>query len=223
MNLAKTIATLFCLIAILPSVLVAQTEEMKVAEDVAAIQEKLESASFEDRDNAEKEMIALGPDALDHLPDASADFEEDVNTRLKRIRKQLEQLAIEAAISPSKITLSGTMSLKKAIGLVKQQSGNVIALAEGYDNTFLSKKISLDLKEASFWAALAEISARGGLQTTAYGGVPGQTTVIPLATVDPSTIDKAVTRTPAPLDEAGIFRIRVSSVSSAKKFALPGT
>ncbi len=204
------------------SQLVAQTEEMAVADAVAALQEQLESASFEERDEAEKSMIKLGSVALDHISDPSSEFEEDLNSRLTRIRKQLEQVAIEEAISPSKITLSGPMSLKKAFARIKKQTGNVIALAEGYDPAFLEKTITLDLKDASFWSALADVTARSGLDSTVYGGALGQTSVVPKPPADPTMVDKAVTETPAPLDESGIFRIRVSSVSSAKNLLRPG-
>ena len=183
-----------------------QTEEMAVADDVTAWQKQLEAASFEDRDKAEAEIIKIGSAALDHIADPSEDFEEDLNERLIRIRKKLEKVAIQEAISPSKITLSGEMSLKQAFAGVKKQSGNVIALAEGYDPAFLNKKITLDLKEASFWTAFAEIQSRGGLSSDAYGSVPGQATVIPNAGVDPAMVDKAVTAVPPPLDESGIFR-----------------
>ena len=199
-----------------------QTEEMAVADDVTAWQKQLEAASFEDRDKAEAEIIKIGSAALDHIADPSEDFEEDLNERLIRIRKKLEKVAIQEAISPSKITLSGEMSLKQAFAGVKKQSGNVIALAEGYDPAFLNKKITLDLKEASFWTAFAEIQSRGGLSSDAYGSVPGQATVIPNAGVDPAMVDKAVTAVPPPLDESGIFRLRVSGVSSAKNLLRPG-
>ena len=219
--LLLAVATLFAHVLLQESV-VGQTEEMAVADDVAELEQQLQSASFEERDAAEEAIVKLGSEALDFISDPSADFEEDLNTRLTRVRKKLEQLAIEEAISPSKITLSGKMSLKSAFAQIKKQTGNVIALAEGYDPAFLNKEIELDMKDASFWTALADLTNRGGLESSIYGGVLGQTTVVPKPPADPTKIDKAVDVAPAPLDESGIFRIRVSSVSSAKNLLKPG-
>jgi len=200
----------------------AQTEEMAVADNVRDFQEQLKSANFDERDEAEAEIIKLGSSALDHIADPSEDFEEDFNKRLIRIRKTLEKVAVQEAISPSKITLSGEMTLKQAFAKVKSQTGNVIALAEGYDPAFLEKKITLDLKDASFWTAFTDILSRGGLDSNMYGGVPGQATVIPRAPVDPAMVDKAVAAPKkAPLDESGIFRLRVTNVSSARNLLKP--
>lgn len=211
-----------CTHALSPAPVAAQTEEMAVADDVAEFEQQLQSASFEERDAAEESIVKLGSEALDHISDPSADFEEDLNARLSRIRKRLEQVAIEEAISPSKITLSGKMSLKSAFAQIKKQTGNVIAFAEGYDPALLDKKIDVDLKDVSFWTALADLTNRGGLESSVYGGVLGQTTVVPKPPADPAKIDKAVDIVPAPLDESGIFRIRVSSVSSARNLLKPG-
>lgn len=221
-NTLSLFAAFFLALAVLDSAVLAQSEEMKIADQVQAFQEQLNSASFEERDEAEEAILKIGTIALDYISDPSEDFEEDKNTRLVRIRKKLEQVAIEEAISPSKISLSGEMTLKKAFAGIKRQSGNEIQLAEGYDPAFLEKKITLDLDEASFWTAFTDIQSRGGIDSNIYGGEAGKATVIPKPPVDPAAIDKAVDIAPPPLDESGIFRIRVSGVSSARNLLRPG-
>lgn len=221
-KIAFNYATVFLLITFaFHTTLFAQTEEMKVSDDVEALQKQLESASFTDRDEAEKQIIALGPDALDFIPDPSDKFEDDFNVRVTRIRKALEKVAIERATSPTTISLSGNMSLKSAFSSIKNQTGNSIMLAEGYDPAFLDKKIDLDHKDATFWTVFADIQARGGVQSVVYGGEPGHAIIVPAAGVDPAAVDKAVTVVPPPIDESGIFRMRVSSVSSAKNLLNP--
>ena len=216
------IAVLIFLASAFDSIACAQLEEMKVADDVEAIQQQLSSASFDERDEAEKKIIAIGPEALDYISDPSAEFEEDVNKRLTRIRKKLEQVAIEEAISPSMITLSGEMSLEKAIAEVKRQTGNSIKLAEGYDPEFLKrKKVTLELKDATFWTAFEDIQTRGGLMSNVYGSEPGHAIVVPKAAVDPAMIDKPVAAVTPPNDQSGIFRIQVSGISSAKNLLRP--
>ena len=199
-----------------------QTEEMAVADKVSDLEGQLTAASFEDRDKAEEEIIKLGSQALDFISDPSEDSEEDLNLRLVRIRKKLEKVAIEETITPSKITLSGEISLKKAFAEIKSQTGNIIELAEGYDPALLDKKVKLDLKDASFWKAFSKIQTVGGLESNAYGGVTGRAVVVPLPPVDPANIDKVAAGSAPPLDESSIFRIRVASVSSAKNLLRAG-
>ena len=200
----------------------AQTEEMEVADNVRAIQEQLKSPNFDERDEAEAEIIKLGSAALDFVNDPSKDFEEDVNKRLIRIRKTLEKVAVQEAISPSKITLVGEVSLKKAFAVIKAQTGNEIALAEGYDPAFLEKKVTLDHEDVSFWTVYSDIQTKGGVESNLYGGVAGKAIVIPKAAVDPAMVDKAVVKaSPPPIDESGIFRLRVTGTSSAKNLLKP--
>lgn len=199
----------------------AQTEEMQISNDVESLQEQLESVSFTERDAAEKQIVELGPDALDFISDPSSEFEEDFNNRLTRIRKKLEQIAIEKATSPTKINLTGKMTLKSAFASIKKQTGNSITLAEGYDPVFLEKTIKLDHQDATYWTVFADIQARGGVESVVYGGEPGQAVVVPSAVVDPANVDKAVAVVPPPIDQSGIFRMRVSSVSSARNLLKP--
>ena len=111
----------------------AQSEEMAVADKVSDLEEQLSSTSIDKRDEAEKEIIAFGSKALDFLGDPSPDLEDDLNARLTRIRKALEKVAIDEAVTPSKITLSGEMTIQEALEQIKSQSGNIIEMAEGYD------------------------------------------------------------------------------------------
>ena len=218
----SVVTFLIFLASALSSSALAQREEMKVANDVKELQEQLSAASFDKRDEAEKQIIEIGTEALDFIADPSTEFEEDVNTRLTRIRKKLEQVAIEEAISPSKITLLGEMSLKKAFDGIKRQTGNSIKLAEGYDPEFLNKKkITLDLEDATFWTAFADIQSRGGIDSVTYGGEPGHAIVVPKGVADPTKVDKAVVAVEPPNDQSGIFRIRVSGISSAKNLLKP--
>ena len=200
----------------------AQTEEMAVADKVSDLEQKLSATSFEDRDAAEKEIIEFGSEALDYMSDPSPDFEDDLNARLTRIRKTLEKVAIEETITPSKITLAGEMSIKKAIGEIKSQTGNIIELEEGYDPTLLDRKIKFELEDASFWVAFSQILSRGGFASNAYGGVSGKAIIVPAPPVDPAQVDQVAKLKTPPLDQSSIFRIRVSSVSSVKNLLVPG-
>ena len=200
----------------------AQSEEMAVADKVSDLEEQLSSTSIDKRDEAEKEIIAFGSKALDFLGDPSPDLEDDLNARLTRIRKALEKVAIDEAVTPSKITLSGEMTIQEALEEIKSQSGNIIEMAEGYDPALLQKKVSFELSDASFWKAFSQIMERGRFASNAYGGVSGKAIIVPLPPVNPAEIDQSAKIKTPPLDQSSIFRIRVASVSSVKNLVLPG-
>lgn len=194
---------------------------MKAIDQITALQKQLDSGSFDERDQAEQELVKLGPVVLDHLADPSKDFSSDKIQRLIRIRKKLEQAAIRQATTPSKITLSGTMTVKQAIDGIKSQTDNMLGLAEGYDDAVLEKEITLDLTDATFWTAAKEVMSRGGFQQVVYGAMPGQLTINPLPPLDPAAVDQAGVVPVIPRDDSGIFSTRVASVSSARNLARP--
>ena len=218
-NLALICVVLFGLFAAFPQVACSQTEEVQYAEELGKLQLELDSASISERDAAEEKILALGTDILDYLESPSRDYTSDRNERLKRIRKKLEKVAVQEVVTPTKITISGEVTLKQAFNAIEEQSGNRIALIEGAGE-IVGKKIKLELKDASFWEAANEICDKASLQMVSYGGSePGQQTVMPRV-VNPDDIDKASDARP-PHGSSGIFSISVNSVSAARNFAHP--
>lgn len=211
--------TFASLLFVFPQTLPGQTEEVEYAEELEKLQLQLDSASIPERDEAEKKIIGLGVGVLDYLEGPSKNYTTDRNTRLKKIRKALESLAVKAVVSPTKITLSGEMTVKEAFMEIEVQSGNRIGVAEGTDEGLLAKKVTLDLKESSFWESANQICDKANLQLTTYGGEPGQLTVAGIR-MGPEDIDQASDKR-LPHGESGIFSVTVTSISSAKNFSNP--
>jgi hypothetical protein len=107
------------------------------------------------RDEAEKALIALGPEVLGYLPTVTPRMPAEDQVRLKRVRKVLEDTVVAAATKPSKVTLTGKMLLSQAMAEISKQTGNkVIDYRERFNQDAFDSKILVDLKAVSFWEAL---------------------------------------------------------------------
>ncbi len=107
------------------------------------------------RDEAEKALVALGPEALAHLPTVTPRMPAEDQVRLKRVRKVLEDAVVATATKPSAVTLTGEMPLSKAIAEISKQTGNkLVDYRERFNQEGADPKIKLDLKGVSFWQAL---------------------------------------------------------------------
>jgi hypothetical protein len=110
------------------------------------------------RDEAEKALIALGPEVLGYLPTVTPRMPAEDQVRLKRVRKVLEDSVIAAATKPSKVTLTGKMLLSQAMAEISKQTGNkVIDYRERFNQDAFDSKILVDLKAVSFWEALDNV------------------------------------------------------------------
>ena len=120
-------------------VLLAQPEQsaspsVELPATVKRLARQLDDSQLAKRDAAEKDLIALGPDALNFLPQITAKTPAEVKDRLGRVRKTLEAAAVEAATKPSLVTLQGEMSLADARQLSARDrrvlSGNAAELLD---------------------------------------------------------------------------------------------
>lgn len=121
------------------------------------------------RDEAEKALVALGPDVLAHLPTISPRMPAEDQVRLKRVRKVLEDAVVATATKPSVVTLSGEMPLSEAIKQISQQTGNkLVDYRERFNQEGSDPKIKVDVKAVSFWQALDTVLDAAGLTIYNY-------------------------------------------------------
>ena len=88
-----------------------QALEQRVTELVR----QLDHRELAQRQQAERQLIELGPDVLALLPSANNRLPAEMRQRLERIATTLQQQAATQDIEPSKITLSGRMPLDEAM------------------------------------------------------------------------------------------------------------
>ncbi len=134
-----------------PSVPAADTELKKQMEDYV---KKLDSNKLNERDLAEARIIALGPKVTDLLPPVSDSDSEELRMRIERIRVALDKENKALLITPSSVTLRGTMSGADALRKISQSTGNKIPI-EGVAN--LDRMVTAEFEDTPFWEAFDEV------------------------------------------------------------------
>lgn len=122
---------------------------------VTALVRQLDNDESAKRDAAEKELIALGPDAVPLLPAINARTPAEIRIRLGRIRTALSKVEVEAATKPSQVTLQGEMPVSKALAEIARQTGNkLVDYRERFNQEQSDPTIKVELEKVPFWQAL---------------------------------------------------------------------
>ncbi len=142
-------------------------------DEVRRLVRGLDSPRLAEREAAEAELLRRGPAALELLPSADEIDSAEVQERLGRVRRRLQQAASEAFAHSSLITLhADAIPLQKMLAALQEQSGNVVAdcrpqfgrSADG-DPT-----LALHFDKTPFWPALDQVLDQAGLTAYAYAG-----------------------------------------------------
>jgi hypothetical protein len=160
------------------------------------------------RVQAEKELIELGPAALDLLPTDDGGLSAEVKQRLARVRQALENQAAQSAIEASTVTIQGTMSLKEAAAEFERQTGNKIAGVEGRP---VQVKVGFD--KTPFWPALDQVLDQAGLDVNPYGGYGDRLTVAARPEEELPRYGRA--------SYNGIFRFQAKSIQAVRNLRNP--
>jgi hypothetical protein len=123
-------------------------------ETLAKLFRSLDSNRTNEREDAERELLKLGPTVLDKLPPVRDTDSSEALLRLERIRSTLESQEQESILLPTRIQLTGSMSGSDALRKISELSGNTIPLEEtpGLDLT-----IDARFSETTFWEAFDEV------------------------------------------------------------------
>lgn len=117
------------------------------------------------RNDAERELLEIGPSALDHLPPPDEAGSASIKEAVRRIRIELERRKATASLEPARVTLTGRRTLADVLAQFRRQSGN--AAAVDLPAEALEKTIEIDFDEAPFWRSLDEVVERSGLRYAA--------------------------------------------------------
>lgn len=221
LGLKKRIALLAVLILGLigPALLVAQTEEvdeMKLIQKVAELQQQLEADEITKRDEAEKALLEMGVFVLDHLEPTNDKTPSDAVERVGRVRQKLETLAVKLVTQPTKLTLKGSLTLKDAFDMIKQQTGNQVSLYENAPDELLAKKADFNISDGSFWDAIEQVKKQTSMSYDPFQSERGIFRLVPQQALE--TGKKPVE---IPKDVSGIFEVAVTRVSAVKNLAQP--
>ena len=162
--LAVTLATNLPLVRELPTVAADPTgnfpaiEQPDLEQEVRRLLKELAGDTRAQRIEAERRLLALGPQVLTHLPVPGLLPSNSVREVVRRIRLDLERIAAVDSVRPSRVTLDGTESLGAALTEITRQTGNLI---EGrlLPADVLLQKSGLKAKAAPFWQTLDELTS----------------------------------------------------------------
>jgi hypothetical protein len=136
----------------------APVADAELAKKVAALVKQLDSNQQAQREAAEKELVALGPDVLPLLPALTPRTPAEVRNRLTRVRNALVKAEVEAATKPALVSLSGEMLFSEAVAALAEQTGNkLVDYRERFNQEGSDPKIKVELDKVPFWQALDTI------------------------------------------------------------------
>ena len=131
---------------------------------------KLNDDSAEVRAKAERQLTALGPEALDLLP--SPDSQQDAAPReaLVRVRKSLQDAQAQASVAVSTVTLHDRLKLSGFLAEIQKQTGNnIAALNRGEGMPAFDPEINVNFDKTPFWSALDQVLDQAQLSVYPYG------------------------------------------------------
>ncbi len=131
---------------------------------------KLDSPELAERQAAEDDLLKLGPQVLDLLPQGAEPGKAEVAQRIGRVRQKLQRQRASLGAQPSRVTLSGKMSLADILTSLQRQTGNKICTARlGNSAPVLRRTLDIDVLKVPFWNALDLVLFRAGLGVYPYG------------------------------------------------------
>jgi hypothetical protein len=157
----------------------ASAANAKPAADLAAqvrkLVRELDVGQKARRDAAEQQLMELGPEALELLPETNDRTPAEVALRLDRIRSHFERARAENSVKASTITLQGDdMPVSKVLAAIMKQTGNKIYdLREEFGQEATDPEIKVDFDKTPFWSALDQILDRADLNVYPYASEPG--------------------------------------------------
>ncbi|MBS0207475.1 MAG: hypothetical protein JSS27_00840 [Planctomycetes bacterium] len=145
-------------------------EDGKLADRVAPLVKQLDAASKADRDAAEQGLVKLGAAAMVYLPADDAPVSAEAALRLKRIRKQFEQLEVEQFPAARAVTLhADQMPLDQALAEIERQTGNpLVDHRQKFGQLPGPVAITLDVQDAPFWPVLDRLLDQAMMTTYPY-------------------------------------------------------
>ncbi len=155
--------------------------EAPLAQQIHHLIEQLNGDEVAKRDAATEKLLELaGTSAqdVDHflnsLPKEDEQLPKDSRQRLTRIRKQVEKRAAKAMTAATTITLAAKdMPLAEVLAAIEKQTGNRLSDTRQEQSKQAETKttrISIDLKNESFWPAIDQILDQADLGIDSDGG-----------------------------------------------------
>ncbi len=175
---------------------------------VAKLSSDLDSPKQAIRDQAEAELVALGPAVIEFLPPIGADASAEWKMRIDRLRDTLEKLEMQEFTMPSTVTMSGSMTGRQALTKIAEETGNTINLGDAPN---LDREVVTDFDATPFWEAFDEVVDQ--LELTVSGGDGENIQLVPRAANAPLRIAAA--------GYSGVFRMEPLTIQKTYQLQDP--
>jgi hypothetical protein len=152
------------------------------------------------RQQAERALLAAGPQILPLLPAPELLPNVSVREAVRRIRRQLERTQALESIKPSRVTLGGRHSLAAVLAKISRQTGNRLDVA-AIPEAAKRRAFKVSYKKLTFWESLDDVAAKSGLRY-----VSGTDRALKI-----ETYKKKPGEMSFPVTYAGAFRVAVDS------------
>jgi hypothetical protein len=198
----------FGLLATLPGT---AAETAASPEKISKLIEKMGSSDFEDREEAQKQLDAIGEPALEALKKAMSSEDTEVRRRAEELVKKIEKRTESTKVlQPTKIHLVyKDTPVNEALADLRKKTGYNITLHDP-DNKLKDRKVTVDTGEVAFWVAFDKFCAAAGLvdakpedlMPKVQPGPGGPVPPIQIQPVPPIKINPGVRPLPPQKDEA---------------------
>ncbi|HQU46779.1 MAG TPA: hypothetical protein PK867_28505 [Pirellulales bacterium] len=139
------------------------------AETVRQLVRQLDAPQKARREEAEKDLVALGTKILDYLPENTDRMSAEAGQRLDRVREKLEKSEAESSIEPSAVTLSGEKPLSEILKALEEQTHNkLVDLRSEFGQEVGDPKLKVDFQQTPFWKALDDVLDQAELTIYPY-------------------------------------------------------
>lgn len=197
--------------------LLAQTQEepdSKLVDNVRRLVRQLDDDSLERRAEAEKELAALGPVALEHLPSEQRQMSAEVKSRLARVRNRLQRDAVLASTQASTVSLHGDMLLSEALASLQKQTGNqLVDYRDRFGQQESDPQVSCDFDQQDYWIVLDRLLDQAQLQLYMYTGTPHTLAVVGREPSRSSAQER--------VSRSGLFRFEATRIESSRDLRNP--
>ncbi len=184
-------------------------ERVELEKKVIQLSADLDSKKQVVRDQAETELLEIGPPVLEFLPPIGSDASPEWKMRIDRLRDSLGKVELEQFILPSTVTLSGTMTAREALTKITKETGNSFQLGDAPN---LEREVVTDFDGTPFWEAFDEVVDQ--IEMTVASGDGENMQLIPRAANAPLRIASA--------GYSGVFRIEPLIVQKTYPLQDPG-
>jgi hypothetical protein len=115
----------------------------------SALINRLDAPTFSERTAASRKLASQGTKALDAVVQAQHSTVAEVKLRARSIEKSI---VVPHLITPSRVTLSGRMSVREVLDEIEFQTGNKIPVLEPLPTNY--PVVDYQIRHATFWEAL---------------------------------------------------------------------